>query len=174
MCEWLNCDGFSLQIQFVITMAQTTCAVVWPCGFPMGWLYFQISYMVTLIFLFSNFYVKVKNNASSYMDSYHNNSPVIVLDDNSTHSLQSYTDWKRISTTQAVDILKMICYVLSFDWQTYKSHGVSLKKDYENGSVATKNGHLNGVGPTDSKNYRKLRADWHLLRAHEQTSPSPQ
>lgn len=87
-------------IQFVITMAQTSCAVVWPCGFPMGWLYFQISYMVTLIFLFSNFYVK-----------------------------------------------------------TYKSDGVSLKKDYENGSVATKNGHVNGVGPTDSKNYRKLRAD---------------
>nr|UJI64959.1 fatty acid elongase 5 [Clupeichthys perakensis] len=87
-------------IQFVVTMAQTSCAVIWPCGFPIRWLYFQISYMVTLIFLFSNFYVK-----------------------------------------------------------TYKSHAASLKKDYQNGSGATKNGHVNGVGPTDSKGYRKLRAD---------------
>ncbi|XP_026882373.2 elongation of very long chain fatty acids protein 5 isoform X2 [Electrophorus electricus] len=45
-------------IQFVMTMIQTACAVVWTCGFPMGWLYFQISYMITLIILFMNFYVK--------------------------------------------------------------------------------------------------------------------
>ncbi|KAI4896329.1 hypothetical protein NFI96_015777 [Prochilodus magdalenae] len=45
-------------VQFVLTMFQTACAVVWPCGFPMGWLYFQISYMVTLIILFGNFYIK--------------------------------------------------------------------------------------------------------------------
>ncbi|XP_076829981.1 very long chain fatty acid elongase 5 [Brachyhypopomus gauderio] len=45
-------------IQFVMTMIQTACAVVWPCGFPMGWLYFQISYMITLIILFMNFYIQ--------------------------------------------------------------------------------------------------------------------
>lgn len=48
------------QIQFVLTMFQTSCAVVWPCGFPKGWLYFQISYMVTLIIFFSNFYIQVR------------------------------------------------------------------------------------------------------------------
>lgn len=59
-------DGcFRLQVQFVLTMFQTSCAVVWPCGFPMGWLYFQITYMITLILLFSNFYIKV-NKFSAY------------------------------------------------------------------------------------------------------------
>ncbi|KAG7216403.1 hypothetical protein INR49_021655 [Caranx melampygus] len=46
-------------IQFFLTVSQTMCAVIWPCDFPMGWLYFQISYMVTLIILFSNFYRQV-------------------------------------------------------------------------------------------------------------------
>ncbi|XP_030627590.1 very long chain fatty acid elongase 5 [Chanos chanos] len=52
--------------QFVLTMSQTTCAVIWPCGFPMGWLYFQISYMVSLIVLFTNFYIQtyMKQGAS--------------------------------------------------------------------------------------------------------------
>lgn len=64
--EMIGCDMMpscfsQLQIQFVLTVVQTTCAVVWPCGFPMGWLYFQISYMVTLIILFLNFYVKVNS-----------------------------------------------------------------------------------------------------------------
>ncbi|MGH0148835.1 UNVERIFIED_CONTAM: hypothetical protein FKN15_013795 [Acipenser sinensis] len=45
-------------IQFVLTMFQTTCAVFRPCGFPMGWLYFQICYLISLIALFSNFYIQ--------------------------------------------------------------------------------------------------------------------
>uniref|UniRef100_A0A8C7QKA3 Elongation of very long chain fatty acids protein n=1 Tax=Oncorhynchus mykiss TaxID=8022 RepID=A0A8C7QKA3_ONCMY len=31
---------------------------MWPCDFPRGWLYFQIFYVVTLIALFSNFYIQ--------------------------------------------------------------------------------------------------------------------
>ncbi len=58
--------GFLLQVQFVLTMLQTSCAVVWPCGFPMGWLYFQITYMITLILLFANFYVKVNEHHACY------------------------------------------------------------------------------------------------------------
>uniref|UniRef100_A0A8C7CFK3 Elongation of very long chain fatty acids protein n=1 Tax=Oncorhynchus kisutch TaxID=8019 RepID=A0A8C7CFK3_ONCKI len=45
-------------IQFFLTMSQTICAVIWPCDFPRGWLYFQIFYVVTLIALFSNFYIQ--------------------------------------------------------------------------------------------------------------------
>ncbi|KAA0717638.1 Elongation of very long chain fatty acids protein 5 [Triplophysa tibetana] len=45
-------------VQFVLTIFQTSCAVVWPCGFPMGWLYFQITYTISLILLFANFYIK--------------------------------------------------------------------------------------------------------------------
>lgn len=61
---WVNgifylCVVFHSQIQFFLTMSQTMCAVIWPCSFPRRWLYFQISYMVTLIFLFSNFYIQV-------------------------------------------------------------------------------------------------------------------
>uniref|UniRef100_A0A3B3T4E5 Elongation of very long chain fatty acids protein 5 n=2 Tax=Paramormyrops kingsleyae TaxID=1676925 RepID=A0A3B3T4E5_9TELE len=66
-------------IQFVLTVIQTTCAVVWPCGFPNGWLYFQISYMVTLIILFLNFYVKTyKKQDPSQRKEYQNGmaSPV--------------------------------------------------------------------------------------------------
>uniref|UniRef100_A0A3Q3WQG1 Elongation of very long chain fatty acids protein n=1 Tax=Mola mola TaxID=94237 RepID=A0A3Q3WQG1_MOLML len=46
-------------VQFFATMSHSLCAVMWPCGFPLGWLYFQISYMVTLSLLFSNFYIQV-------------------------------------------------------------------------------------------------------------------
>ncbi|KAM9804023.1 very long chain fatty acid elongase 5 [Neosynchiropus ocellatus] len=43
-------------IQFCITVLHTASAVVWPCGFPLGWVVFLISYMITLIVFFSNFY----------------------------------------------------------------------------------------------------------------------
>ncbi|KAL7383515.1 hypothetical protein ABVT39_012157 [Epinephelus coioides] len=87
-------------IQFFLTMSQTMCAVIWPCGFPKGWLYFQISYMVTLIFLFSNFYV-----------------------------------------------------------QTYKKHSGSLKKEHQNGSPASTNGHANGTPSMERTAHKKLRVD---------------
>uniref|UniRef100_A0A9J8A5R8 Elongation of very long chain fatty acids protein n=1 Tax=Cyprinus carpio carpio TaxID=630221 RepID=A0A9J8A5R8_CYPCA len=62
-------------VQFVLTMFQTSCAVVWPCGFPMGWLYFQITYMITLILLFSNFYIKTyKSHAGSRKSGLSNGS----------------------------------------------------------------------------------------------------
>ncbi|NXS11882.1 ELOV5 protein, partial [Neodrepanis coruscans] len=48
----------SPQIQFILTIFQTSCGVVWPCAFPQGWLYFQISYMISLIILFTNFYIQ--------------------------------------------------------------------------------------------------------------------
>ncbi|KAJ8393198.1 hypothetical protein AAFF_G00062700 [Aldrovandia affinis] len=62
-------------IQFVLTMSQTFCALIWPCGFPKGWLFFQIGYMVTLIALFSNFYIQTyqKQGASKRKD-YQNGS----------------------------------------------------------------------------------------------------
>lgn len=47
------------QLQFVLTIIQTSCGVVWPCTFPLGWLYFQIGYMISLIALFTNFYIQV-------------------------------------------------------------------------------------------------------------------
>ncbi|KAK1171634.1 elongation of very long chain fatty acids protein 5-like [Acipenser oxyrinchus oxyrinchus] len=87
-------------IQFVLTMFQTTCAVFRPCGFPMGWLYFQICYLISLIALFSNFYI-----------------------------------------------------------QTYKKHGLSRRKEYQNGSAASLNGHSNGVSSLDNVTQRKLRKD---------------
>ncbi|EHB10085.1 Elongation of very long chain fatty acids protein 5 [Heterocephalus glaber] len=48
-------------IQFVLTIIQTTCGVIWPCTFPLGWLYFQIGYMISLIILFMNFYNETYN-----------------------------------------------------------------------------------------------------------------
>ncbi|TRY96958.1 hypothetical protein DNTS_033568 [Danionella cerebrum] len=60
-------------VQFVLTMFQTLCAVVWPCGFPMGWLYFQTSYMVTLILLFSNFYVQTYKRGGVSRKGAHSN-----------------------------------------------------------------------------------------------------
>lgn len=53
------CVVFPLQIQFGLTVFHALCAVVWPCGFSLGWLYFQISYMVTLVIFFLNFYTQV-------------------------------------------------------------------------------------------------------------------
>uniref|UniRef100_A0A8C9DE05 Elongation of very long chain fatty acids protein n=1 Tax=Prolemur simus TaxID=1328070 RepID=A0A8C9DE05_PROSS len=48
-------------LQFVLTIIQTTCGVIWPCTFPLGWLYFQIGYMISLIALFTNFYIQTYN-----------------------------------------------------------------------------------------------------------------
>lgn len=87
-------------IQFFLTMSQTMCAVIWPCDFPRGWLYFQISYMVTLIILFSNFYS-----------------------------------------------------------QTYKKHSGSLKKELQNGSAVSTNGHANGTPSVEHNVQKKLRMD---------------
>uniref|UniRef100_A0A673B718 Elongation of very long chain fatty acids protein n=1 Tax=Sphaeramia orbicularis TaxID=375764 RepID=A0A673B718_9TELE len=63
-------------VQFFLTVSQTMCAVIWPCGFPMGWLYFQISYMVTLIILFTNFYVQAYNKKSISLKEHQNGSSV--------------------------------------------------------------------------------------------------
>ncbi|KAF6731553.1 Elongation of very long chain fatty acids protein 5 [Oryzias melastigma] len=52
-------------IQFVLTIWQTACAAVWPCGFPIRWLYFQISYMGTFVLLFSNFYIQTYKKQSA-------------------------------------------------------------------------------------------------------------
>ncbi|KAL4640895.1 elongation of very long chain fatty acids protein 5 isoform X1 [Arapaima gigas] len=67
-------------IQFILTVVQTTCAVVWPCGFPVGWLYFQICYMITLIILFLNFYVQTyKKRGSLPRKEYHNGAVVASM-----------------------------------------------------------------------------------------------
>ncbi|XP_016144354.1 elongation of very long chain fatty acids protein 5-like [Sinocyclocheilus grahami] len=63
-------------VQFVLTMFQTSCAVVWPCGFPMGWLYFQITYMITLILLFSNFYIKTYKSRMGSRKTDHSNGSI--------------------------------------------------------------------------------------------------
>lgn len=66
-------------VQFFLTMMQTIFAAIWPCGFPMGWLYVQISYMVTLICLFSNFYIKTYQKHSASLKKEHgsrNGSPL--------------------------------------------------------------------------------------------------
>ncbi|XP_048863261.1 elongation of very long chain fatty acids protein 5 [Brienomyrus brachyistius] len=70
-------------IQFVLTVIQTTCAVVWPCGFPMGWLYFQISYMVTLIILFTNFYVKTYKKRDPSQRKEHENGTASPVNEHS-------------------------------------------------------------------------------------------
>lgn len=64
--------------QFVLTMTQTTCAMIWPCAFPMGWLYFQNCYMITLIILFTNFYIQTYKKASSRRKDYQNGSVTAV------------------------------------------------------------------------------------------------
>nr|KAF6461783.1 ELOVL fatty acid elongase 5 [Molossus molossus] len=48
-------------LQFVLTIIQTSCGVIWPCAFPFGWLCFQIGYMISLIALFTNFYIQTYN-----------------------------------------------------------------------------------------------------------------
>nr|UJI64960.1 fatty acid elongase 2 [Clupeichthys perakensis] len=45
-------------VQFFLTITHTLSAAVVPCGFPIGCLLFQTSYMFTLVILFVNFYVK--------------------------------------------------------------------------------------------------------------------
>ncbi|XP_013966119.2 elongation of very long chain fatty acids protein 2 isoform X1 [Canis lupus familiaris] len=45
-------------VQFVLTITHTMSAVVKPCGFPLGCLIFQSSYMLTLVILFLNFYAQ--------------------------------------------------------------------------------------------------------------------
>lgn len=55
----LSCVPSLHQLQFVLTIIQTSCGVIWPCTFPLGWLYFQIGYMISLIALFTNFYIQV-------------------------------------------------------------------------------------------------------------------
>lgn len=60
-------------IQFCLTMFQTALAVVWPCGFPMGWLYFQISYMFSFIVLFSNFYIQTYKKRGDAQKKGHQN-----------------------------------------------------------------------------------------------------
>ncbi|KAJ8277551.1 hypothetical protein GJAV_G00076520 [Gymnothorax javanicus] len=45
-------------VQFVLTITHTLSAVVAPCGFPIGCLLFQSSYMTTLVILFVNFYIQ--------------------------------------------------------------------------------------------------------------------
>ncbi|XP_060046020.1 elongation of very long chain fatty acids protein 5 isoform X1 [Erinaceus europaeus] len=52
-------------IQFVLTIIQTSCGVIWPCSFPLGWLYFQIGYMISLITLFTNFYIQTYKKGAS-------------------------------------------------------------------------------------------------------------
>ncbi|XP_030054825.1 very long chain fatty acid elongase 5 [Microcaecilia unicolor] len=87
--------------QFVLTMTQTSCALVWPCGFPKGWLYFQNSYMVSLIILFTNFYI-----------------------------------------------------------QTYSKRKESRRKEYQNGSASTVNGHTNNFFSLENNvKQRKQRRD---------------
>lgn len=64
-------------IQFFLTVTQTTLAVIWPCGFPMGWLYFQISYMFTLIILFMNFYIQTYKKKSGSQRKHPQNSSLL-------------------------------------------------------------------------------------------------
>ncbi|NXR98391.1 ELOV5 protein, partial [Oxylabes madagascariensis] len=79
MCSISLIFVFSPQIQFVLTIFQTSCGVVWPCAFPQGWLYFQISYMISLIILFTNFYIQTYNKkASSRRKEYQNGSTAIA------------------------------------------------------------------------------------------------
>lgn len=93
------------QVQFVLTMFQTSCAVVRPCGFPMGWLYFQISYCMTLILLFSNFYIQVNTFSFGITKAYN---------------------------AVKVKPLEMFPF---FAPQTYKRHAGSRKTDHPNGSI---------------------------------------
>ncbi|XP_042319316.1 elongation of very long chain fatty acids protein 2 [Sceloporus undulatus] len=55
-------------IQFLLTITHTLSAAVKPCGFPLGCLIFQSSYMSTLVILFVNFYVKTYRKRPSRVD----------------------------------------------------------------------------------------------------------
>ncbi|KAM9726228.1 very long chain fatty acid elongase 5 isoform 1-T2 [Menidia menidia] len=87
-------------IQFFMTIVQTASAVIRPCGFPIRWLLFQISYMFTFMVLFSNFY-----------------------------------------------------------FQTYKKRSSSQKKEHQNGSSTSTNGHANGTPSMEHTASKKLRVD---------------
>uniref|UniRef100_H3DGL6 Elongation of very long chain fatty acids protein n=2 Tax=Tetraodon nigroviridis TaxID=99883 RepID=H3DGL6_TETNG len=65
-------------IQFGLTVFHALCAVVWPCGFSLGWLYFQISYMLTLVIFFLNFYIQTyKKQKASLKKDHQNGSPAL-------------------------------------------------------------------------------------------------
>ncbi|KAB5533076.1 hypothetical protein PHYPO_G00127480 [Pangasianodon hypophthalmus] len=55
-------------VQFILTITHTLSAVVFPCGFPLGCLFFQSSYMVTLVILFINFYMQTYRKKPSRDD----------------------------------------------------------------------------------------------------------
>ncbi|KAG7488619.1 hypothetical protein MATL_G00036770 [Megalops atlanticus] len=52
-------------VQFLLTITHTLSAVVSPCGFPIGCLLFQSSYMATLVILFVNFYIQTYRKRKS-------------------------------------------------------------------------------------------------------------
>ncbi|XP_030625074.1 very long chain fatty acid elongase 2 isoform X1 [Chanos chanos] len=55
-------------VQFILTITHTLSAVVVPCGFPIGCLLFQTSYMFTLVILFVNFYIQTYRKKPSRRD----------------------------------------------------------------------------------------------------------
>ncbi|KAH0617926.1 hypothetical protein JD844_016688 [Phrynosoma platyrhinos] len=68
--NWIPCGQSEyLQIQFLLTITHTLSAAVKPCGFPLGCLIFQSSYMSTLVILFVNFYVKTYRKRPSRVDT---------------------------------------------------------------------------------------------------------
>lgn len=62
------CSCSVTQVQFVLTITHTVSAWVVPCGFPLGCLKFQTFYMVTLVILFVNFYLQVRNANFHFTD----------------------------------------------------------------------------------------------------------
>ncbi|XP_054654273.1 elongation of very long chain fatty acids protein 5 [Dunckerocampus dactyliophorus] len=82
-------------IQFVLTVLQTMCAVIWPCGLPLGWLYFEITYMLTLVMFFSNFYFqtykkhKRDEDGSPLMAHHTNRTPSQELNAHSKDKLRT-------------------------------------------------------------------------------------
>lgn len=109
-----------LQIQFGLTIFHALCAVVWPCGFSLGWLYFHISYMLTLVIFFLNFYIQV----SCFFTLYD-----IICDKSGCF----------FGKTQL--ITGRCAFFPPLTHKTYKKQKASLKKDHQNGSTALKNGH---------------------------------
>ncbi|XP_051539021.1 elongation of very long chain fatty acids protein 2-like isoform X1 [Myxocyprinus asiaticus] len=84
-------------VQFVLTITHTVSAWVVPCGFPLGCLKFQTSYMVTLVLLFVNFYMQTYKKRRLEGDSMmkiedlknnHSNGHVSSLNGNSKNKLQ--------------------------------------------------------------------------------------
>ncbi|XP_006893188.1 PREDICTED: elongation of very long chain fatty acids protein 5 isoform X1 [Elephantulus edwardii] len=80
-------------LQFVLTSIQTSFGIIWPCTFPVGWLYFQIVYMFSLIMLFTNFYIQTysRNGVSrrkGYQKDHQNGSMAAVNGETSLPSLE--------------------------------------------------------------------------------------